>query len=236
MTATHEIRVNGECLVLLSEGALLVPKRGLLAVADMHLEKGADFARRGSLLPPYDTRATLARLESLVAGYRPETVLALGDTFHRADSERFMDEDDALRLEALTRAVPFVWVLGNHDPAPPKRFTGEVALAKRVGRLVFRHEPSASVVAAGEVAGHLHPCARVRTDIGGQRRRCFAADPSRLVLPAFGAFAGGLNVLDGAIRPLFGSMTVHVLGRRGVYSFGEEALAPDMAGAQRLRA
>ncbi len=201
----------------------------------MHLEKGADFARRGAPLPPYDTRATLLRLAALIETHKPAQVLSLGDAFHRPDSECFMDEDDAARLEALARAVRFIWILGNHDPAPPKRFAGEVAMAKRVGRLVFRHEPAPGP-APGEVAGHLHPCARVRTDIGGQRRRCFATDGARLLLPAFGAYAGGLNVLDPAIRPLFGPLTVHVAGRQRVYAFGEDALARDPEGVVQRRA
>lgn len=201
----------------------------------MHLEKGADFARRGAPLPPYDTRATLARLAALIDTLKPAQVVSLGDAFHRPDSECFMDEEDAARLEALTRAARFVWILGNHDPAPPKRFAGEVALAKRIGRLVLRHEPS-NGPSPGEVAGHLHPCARVRTDVGGQRRRCFATDGARLILPAFGAYAGGLNVLDSAIRPLFGALTVHVTGKRRVYPFAEAALAPDPAGVLQRRA
>lgn len=201
----------------------------------MHFEKGADFARRGALLPPYDTRASLKRLEALISMLKPQTVISLGDAFHREDSEAFMNPADAERLETLTRAVRFVWVMGNHDPAPSKRFDGEAAAFKRVGGLVFRHEPSDGA-ATGEVAGHLHPCARIRTDVGGQRRRCFATDGARLLLPAFGAYAGGLNVLDAAIRPLFGDLSVHVLGQRGVYAFRENALAPDFAGAARKRA
>ena len=235
MSANGTIRVNGECLVLLQEGGAWLPKRGVLAVADLHFEKGADFARRGVPLPPYDTRANLLRLETLISALKPEVVISLGDAFHRHDSEDFMHADDANRLEALTRSARFVWVLGNHDPSPPKRFDGDVAMAKRVGGLVFRHEPSYGE-ASGEVAGHLHPCARIRTDVGNQRRRCFATDGARLLLPAFGAYAGGLNVLDEAIRPLFGALSVHVLGRRGVYAFGEDALAPDMAAIDRRRA
>lgn len=229
------IRVNGECLVLLPEGALLWPERSILAVADVHFGKGHDFARRGVFLPPYDTRANLVRLETLVQRHRPAQVVSLGDAFHREDSEAHLDADDERRLRALTDAAHWIFILGNHDPAPPRRFGGEVALAKRIGRLVFRHEPSTGP-SPGEVAGHLHPCARVRTDVGGQRRRCFASDGDRLILPAFGAYAGGLNVLDPAIRPLFGAMTAHVLGRRRIYAVAEAALAPDSWGAARLRA
>ena len=229
------IRVNGACLVALRDGALLWPDRETLVVADIHFEKGAALARRGAPLPPYDTRASLGFLERLIGVHRPRQVISLGDAFHRADSESFMDPEDAQRLEALTARARWVWILGNHDPAPPKRFAGDVAIAKRIGRLVFRHEPQPAP-SPGEIAGHLHPCARVRTDVGGQRRRCFATDGERLLMPAIGAYAGGLNVLDPAIRPLFGSLEVHVPGRRALYRFSEAALSPDNAGVARLRA
>lgn len=229
------IRVNGECLVALQGGALLWPDREALIVSDMHLEKGADFARRGAPLPPYDTRTTLSRLGALIARHAPKHVISLGDAFHRVDSEAGMDGEDAARLETMTRAAHWTWIVGNHDPAPPKRFSGDVAIAKRMGRLVFRHEPQPAP-SPGEVAGHLHPCARVRTDIGGQRRRCFVTDGDRLILPAYGAYAGGLNVLDPAIRPLFGALVVHVLGRRAVYAFCEDLLVPDAAGVAQRRA
>lgn len=215
---------------MLRDGALLWPERQILVLADLHFGKGADFARRGVLLPPYDTRASLSRLEALLASHKPAQVMSLGDAFHREDSEALLDAEDAERLHALTVATDWVWILGNHDPAPPKRFGGEVALAKRIGRLIFRHEPAPGL-ATGEIAGHLHPCARVRTDVGGQRRRCFATDGARLILPAFGAYAGGLNVLDPAIRSLFSAVTAHVLGRRDVYAFSQAALLQDSPGA-----
>src|SRR3954464_10835578 len=63
-------------------GALFWPEHGVLAVADLHLEKGSSFAARGVLLPPYDTAATLVRLGALIAHYAPRLVIALGDGFH----------------------------------------------------------------------------------------------------------------------------------------------------------
>ena len=95
-------RVAGVALHADPAGALYWPEHGLLAVADLHLEKGSSFAARGQLLPPYDTAVTLARLTQLVMRYAPRVVVALGDNFHDGGGPaRMIDEDRA----ALTRAA-----------------------------------------------------------------------------------------------------------------------------------
>jgi DNA ligase-associated metallophosphoesterase len=221
-----QIEVNGARLVPTPEGALYWPDEDTLVVADLHFEKGSSFAARGALLPPYDTRSTLKRLASIVARLKPARVISLGDAFHDSGAEARMDEADAAILEAVIGGSDWIWVLGNHDPAPPKRFTGEVVVAKRIGRLVFRHEPTEGA-ALGEIAGHFHPCARVRTESRIQRRRCFATDGERLVLPAFGAYAGGLNVLDEAFANIFLAPTAWVLGRTRVYPIAPRLLVAD---------
>lgn len=221
------ITVNGETLHALTPGAAYWPERRLLIVSDLHFEKGSHFAGRGVLLPPYDTRATLRRLASLIARLQPETVLSLGDAFHDRGAEARMDDADADALEALTRAARWIWIIGNHDPEPPKRFSGAVEAAFRAGALLFRHEPAAGA-APGEIAGHLHPAARVDAASRIVRRRCFATDGRRLVMPAFGAYAGGLNILDEAFDTLFANeRTALTLGRSGVYPFFGAALRPD---------
>lgn len=221
-----EISVNGEGLVALSAGALFWPARETLIVSDLHFEKGSHFATKGVLLPPYDTRTTLRRLAALVRTHAPKTVISLGDAFHDGGAEARMEADDSAALEALVGAANWVWILGNHDPSPPARFAGAVEQSLRIGRLLFRHEP-APRREKGEIAGHLHPAARVRAEGRLIRRRCFATDGDRLVMPAFGAYAGGLNVLDDAFAPLFGEVAAYVLGAAGVYAFSGGALVAD---------
>jgi hypothetical protein len=220
------IQVNGDQVTLLQAGALWLGATETLVVSDLHLEKGSNYAARGSLLPPYDTRTTLRRVATLMKRLKPARVVSLGDAFHDGGAEARMDVEDAALLSSLTAGAGWVWVLGNHDPEPPARFSGAVETAVRIGALVFRHEPQARAE-AGEIAGHLHPVARVRTESRTMRRRCFVTDGARLVMPAFGAYAGGLNVLDEAFAPLFGDFAVHVLGGDGVYPFWGAALAPD---------
>jgi hypothetical protein len=221
-----DISVNGEELVALPAGALYLPARETLIVSDLHFEKGSHFAARGLLLPPYDTRSTLRRLATVMKAHRPKRVISLGDAFHDGAAESRMDEGDAGLLRSLTLSADWVWILGNHDQARPARFAGRVERTLRVGRLILRHEPLLATE-AGEIAGHLHPAARVRADARIIRRRCFATDGERLVMPAFGAYAGGLNVLDDAFAPLFGDFQALVLGAAGVYAFSSGALLLD---------
>lgn len=228
MTAPPPIRLAGVDLLPDPSGALSWPAEGVLAVADLHLEKGSGFAARGRLLPPYDTRATLDRLAEAVARLRPRTVLALGDSFHDRRAAGRMAEGDRAQLRALTAAVSWVWITGNHDPEPPEGLGGREAAEVRLGPLVFRHE--AVPGEAGEVSGHLHPAAAVLVPGRRVRERCFASDGTKLILPAFGAFAGGLNVLDPAISGLLrGDFVVHLMRSGKLLPFPRRRLSPDGA-------
>ena len=190
------------------EGALHLPAVATLVVADLHLEKGSAFAARGQFLPPYDTGATLARLAGVIARLAPARVIALGDSFHDHAAAARLASADRERLATLVAGREWIWIAGNHDPLPPAGLGGRAMAEWALGPLTFRHEPRAGR-SAGEVAGHLHPSARVAGGGRAVRRRCFVADRERLVMPAFGALTGGLDVLDTAFRPLFPSGGFH---------------------------
>jgi DNA ligase-associated metallophosphoesterase len=145
-------------------------------------------------------------------------VIALGDSFHDRDAANRLDAHERAALADLARSAQWVWIAGNHDPEPPVWLGGRVCEEIAIGGLVFRHEPSRAA-APGEIAGHLHPCKHVVRRGRAIRRRCFASDGSRLVMPAFGAYAGGLDVRDAAVRKLFASRFVsYVLGLHRVYA------------------
>ncbi len=222
------VGVAGVVLEAFAEGALWWADRRLLAVADLHFEKGSAFARRGRMLPPYDTRETLARLTRLVDRLDPAVIVALGDSFHDDGGPARLSATDRSALTALQAGRDWIWIAGNHDPAAPAGLGGSHAETLALGPVTFRHEPSPSGV-EGEIAGHLHPAARVAGRGKSVWRRCFAGDGSRLVLPAFGAYAGGLNVLDRAFAGLFASATFRafVLGEDRVYAVSRRALRPD---------
>ncbi len=228
-----QLELAGETLALFPCGGLWWEAAGVLVVSDLHLEKASSYASRGQMLPPYDTRATLKRLGALLDALRPTTVVSLGDSFHDRRSRPRMAEDDVATVRAMTAAQDWVWIEGNHDPKPPEDLGGRAAFELAMGGLVLRHEPSAGD-ARGEIAGHLHPCARVVGRTGHSvRARCFATNGQRLVMPAYGALTGGLNVLDAAFAPLFAErMLAAVLGRTGVYLAGIDSLVPDRAGGR----
>ena len=218
MTAAP-IHLAGERLMLDPMGALFWPERRLLAVSDLHLEKGSSFARRGMLLPPWDTHATIDRLTLLLRRWSPATVVALGDSFHDADGSGRLPATEQQRLNAMTRAHRFIWVQGNHDPTPPDGLGGEWVDTHTDGPMVFRHE-AVSTAEPGEIVGHHHPKATISARTGNVSRPCFVFDGRRLMMPAFGAYTGGLDVRDPAINRLFPrGGRVFLLGKDRLFSF-----------------
>jgi DNA ligase-associated metallophosphoesterase len=227
-TAGLALELGGQPVRALACGALWWEEPAVLVVSDLHFEKASSYAARGQMLPPYDTRATLARVGRLMERLAPRTVISLGDSFHDRGARPRMATEDVARLRRMTGSCDWVWIEGNHDPKPPEDLGGRAAVEVSIGPLTFRHIPSVGAV-VGEIAGHLHPCARVVGRSGRSvRTRCFATDGARLVMPAYGALTGGLNVLDAAFASVFpNGLLAGVIGRDGVYLAGRDNLAPD---------
>ncbi len=204
--------VNGVELIADAEGIAYWPETQTLLVADLHLEKGSSFARRGQLLPPYDTMTTLRRFEKCVSAWQPKRIIALGDSFHDRHASARLPLPATELLKSLMAGRMWVWVTGNHDPEPPKGLDGDVIDELREGGLILRHEPCEDDC-AGELAGHLHPKAKIVRRGRAVRRSCFAVNENRMILPSFGAYTGGLNVLDQAYANLFDARDFHALMR-----------------------
>ena len=221
------IKLAGHSFLPVAAGALYWESEDTLLVADLHLEKGAAFAARGMMLPPYDTRSTLQRLAACLDHFSPRRVVALGDSFHRSELAGRLSADDREELAALQQGRDWYWILGNHDPDLPESIGGFVCRSLMIGGITLCHQPSLS--RAPEIAGHLHPVARIARRGEGIRRKCFATDGHRLVMPAFGAYAGGLNVLDKAFSSLFHwhLMEAWLTGRTSVYPLQASLLLPD---------
>jgi uncharacterized protein len=211
------VSIAGVTLLADLSGALFWEEQSLLVVSDLHLEKGSSFAARGVLLPPYDTVATLSRLAAVIARHDPRMVIGLGDSFHDLGAHRRLSDIDRGAILALQAQRDWIWISGNHDPALPADLGGVVANEVAIGPIAFRHQPTG---AFGEIAGHLHPKARVPTRGRTMERRCFACDGERAVMPAFGAYAGGLSIRDAAFAKIFQSLgfMAHVLGDERLHS------------------
>jgi uncharacterized protein len=218
------ITLAGEALMLLPSGAMYWPAQGLLVVADLHLCKSERRARRwGAMLPPYETRETLSRLDAAIAVTRPATVLCLGDSFDDMLAAEALTEDEALWLARLQAGRAWIWVAGNHDPAPLSAGGSHMG-EYRAGPLTFRHiarrdavsddpgDPSGEM--SGEVSGHYHPKVRLALGGAGVSRPAFLCDARRLILPAFGAYTGGLSALDPALSGLLSTEARAVLTGR----------------------
>ena len=227
--AETAVEIAGRGVVLDPAGALWRPDSRTLVVADLHLEKASSFARRGMMLPPYDTGATLTLLADLVERRDPSRVICLGDSFHDTGGYDRLATENRRTLEALQRGRDWVWITGNHDSFLPARIGGDRQGEVRADGLTFRHEPEAESGAAGEIAGHLHPSAKVRGRGRAVRCRAFATDGNRLVMPAFGVLAGGLNVLDRAFAALFvpAAMRAILIGGGRLFPVPRASLWPD---------
>jgi DNA ligase-associated metallophosphoesterase len=208
-------------------GALFLPDERTLIVADLHLEKGSAYAARGVFLPPYDSAATLSVLGAVILRHQPARVIALGDSFHDRGGQVRLDTACRDALRALQRGRDWLWITGNHDPQIGPALGGEVADGIEITGVALRHEPDAGA-RGHEIAGHLHPAAKVRMRGRALRRRCFALSASRCVMPAMGAYAGGLNLRDRAFRPLFrDGLSAHILGDGRLFRIDERLLLAD---------
>ena len=212
-----EIELMGQQFLCDHEGALFWPEQNCLIVSDLHLEKGRAMAGQGSMVPPYDTKITLQRLNECLERWKPKTVISLGDSFHRDDSAQNLPRPYRATIEIMVDKFEWVWISGNHDPNAPDGLAGSIMDELEIDNLKFRHEPQLS--AQGEISGHLHPAALIQQRGKKLRRRCFASDGNRLIMPAFGAYTGGLNIRNDAFDGLFNDekLNVWMLGTRRVY-------------------
>ena len=172
-------------LQALPSGALYWPEESLLVVSDLHFGKSERLARRGgALLPPYETRATLTKLDGDLEATNPKHVICLGDSFDDLTAASEMEETNRLWLIRLQAGREWTWIEGNHD-AGPVSLGGTHRAELRLKGLTFRHIATVQTI---EISGHYHPKAR----LPGRTAPCFLIDTHRVILPAYGAYTGGL--------------------------------------------
>ncbi len=225
----HDLSLGQELVGLHDSGALWWPEEQTLVVSDLHLEKAASIAKhKGLMLPPYDTAATLEKLASLIDVFDPRRVICLGDSFHDCESSARMPAAYRAMLVTMQLRREWIWITGNHDPEIASHICGERHEELSIRSLCFRHEPKEDAD-RGEICGHLHPAAKVRRMGRTVRRACFATNGNRLILPAFGALTGGLNVMDNAFSTVFAErrFSVFMLGNGRLFPFTASKLISD---------
>jgi hypothetical protein len=217
--STARLRLREHSLTADCSGVLWWPEFSTLVVSDLHLEKGSSFARKGMMVPPHDTRITLEKLAQTVGRYQPERIISLGDSFHDGGGAARLPLPEKQALLGLMANREWIWISGNHDPEPPEGLPGICQFEFALGDLIFRHEPS-EYYARGEVAGHLHPAGKIKARGAAVRRPCFISDTERLIMPAFGAFTGGLNVCSKPFAGIFDKkrQIAHLMSGERIYA------------------
>ena len=223
ITETPILRFAGHNFEPLPSGALFWHAQQTLLVADLHLEKMSSFARRGQMLPPYDTGLTLARLEADLRRTGARRLVCLGDSFHRVDASSLLTSSNRMRLDTIAENTECIWLSGNHDPLP-NGLAGTALSEIELDGLTLTHEPRRGVV--GLVAGHLHPAAQIHIAGRSTRRPCFVHDNRLLILPAYGASTGSINILSPAFAGLlhWPALEVTMLGKDRIYPVSPKRL------------
>lgn len=201
----HALFFHGETLHLLASGGLYWPGKSLLAVSDLHLGKSERLARRGgALLPPYETQATLDKLDRDLDATGAETVICLGDSFDDTAAAESLDESARLWLIRLMAGRSWTWITGNHDPGPID-IGGSHRDEVKLHPFTFRH--IADPDERAEISGHYHPKAR----LAGKSKPCFLADAARMILPAYGTYTGGMRAQDPVLTRLMAKDALAIL-------------------------
>ncbi len=228
-TGALRFSLKGAGLEAMPSGALLWPAEGMLVVSDLHLGKSERMARRGgAFLPPYETRETLARLAADLEATGAGTVLCLGDSFDDLEAAENLGGPEVMALGALMAGRRWIWVEGNHDPGPLP-FGGEAAAEVLAGPLAFRHVAAPGPARGpGEVSGHWHP----KIAVAGVSRPCFLIDAGRAILPAYGAYTGGLRAAHPELDGRMAAGAIAVLTAPGG---GRAVAVPLRAAAPRRR-
>lgn len=227
----------GETLVPQACGGLFWPAQDTLLVADLHFEKASAYARKGRLLPPYDSYDTLAALIDSIETTGARRVICLGDSFHDAAGPARLADGPRATLTMLTRDLDWLWITGNHDDEAAGSLGGRVAPETNIGPLTLRHE-AVPGDPAPELSGHFHPKITIRIRGRAITRRCFALTATKIILPAYGALTGGLAVDDPAFTPVFaGPATALVTeaGRLLRFPIAAPAIAQNHTHAAALR-
>lgn len=204
------IELAGQTFLPQLSGALYWPDENALLAADLHLEKSAAFATKGQFLPPYDSFATLERFSQDIERLKPKRVILLGDSFHRDEGVSSLGQKERELLAHLGEGRDWVWIAGNHDPKT-HFLAGTCRDKLMIQGIELTHEPTPNT--CPQIAGHLHPAAKIISNGSTVRRSCFVSDGERLIMPSFGVLTGGLSIFHTAFHGLLDHQNLRVVMR-----------------------
>jgi DNA ligase-associated metallophosphoesterase len=195
-------------LLLLPQKAIYWQQQQTLMVADVHLGKTGHFRKAGIAVPRDLEQNDLAVLSDLVAEFKPERIIFLGDLFHsdmNADWEWF-----AMWRQQFPN-VSIDLVRGNHDIIADKYYDQlNIALHKQmiIGPFLMLHHPltemDLQLITQYAFCGHIHP----GINLTGKGRQsltlpCFAFGSKQAILPSFGKFTGKVAVRTSKTDKIF---------------------------------
>tara|TARA_X000000950_G_scaffold289123_1_gene409971 strand:+ start:16118 stop:16771 length:654 start_codon:yes stop_codon:yes gene_type:complete len=195
-----KIVFNKNTFFLVEQGILYWPKNFVLVVSDLHLEKSSYFAKFGQFLPPYDSIETLNLLDEILKQHKVKTVILLGDVFHDNDGYDRLDRRAKLIFNKINNKYNLLFVVGNHDQdinIPNIKTYEDIT----IDGINFSHKPSN--LNSHQVFGHFHP--KILLKLNGKRifKKCFIVSSTKICMPAFGVFTGGLNVESDIFKKIF---------------------------------
>jgi metallophosphoesterase superfamily enzyme len=225
---SRPVAVSGRQLIADNSGALYWPARRALLVADLSPVSGLNGAPNGANGRGASARQTLVKLAEVMDRYEPATVIVLGDGLHVDGTAAAMPAEDLEILRILQEDRDWIWITGYADRPAPPQLGGSTCAELETAGIALRPRPT-SGWATHEIAASMRPAAHLLLYGYSLRRACFVGNRQRLLMPAFGGAAGGVNVLDDAFRPLFGAggMAVWMLGQEGLYPVATRLLAED---------
>ncbi|MGC6537424.1 MAG: ligase-associated DNA damage response endonuclease PdeM [Candidatus Puniceispirillaceae bacterium] len=207
MTAqdTIQVRFHGHDLLLCADGTIFFPDKHYLLVSDLHLEKGAALSTAAPI-PQFDTADTLARLQTTITRFNPQKIICLGDSFHSNERAFRMPATYSDQLQKMGELAEFIWITGNHDSILPDRLPGKIYTDYQIDNLRLTHEAD-NLPMTPTLSGHFHPKARIKLRARHLSTRCFVQNSLNIIMPAFGSYTGGLNIIDKAFAPFIDKQT-----------------------------
>jgi DNA ligase-associated metallophosphoesterase len=206
------VQFAGHEFILLGSGCCYWPKKEILIVSDLHLEKGSFLVMKGQPIPTADTRDTLDRLKNQIIELQPKMVLCLGDNVHDPNALLRMDSDDLNTLQSLCNTtVDWCWIIGNHDKVHLMnhsllhKFVNEVSIEN----ICFTHELQENK--PFQIMGHYHPKITIIKKGVRITGKCFAVTKNIIIMPSFGSYTGGLDIDDKAYISILKSVSQYYL-------------------------
>ena len=186
--------------ILQKDGSVYWPDKKSLILGDLHLEKSSYFAKLGNFLPPYDSFETLNKLEKSLNKLNVNKIILLGDIFHDKEGIKRLNKKLLKYLDYICKKFDVIWLVGNHDGIDRPK-DAKFCKKYKIDNINFNHKSSKNTM--NELSGHYHPKATLKLFKTKISKPCFLIGKSKIILPAYGSFTGGIDSQDEIFKKIF---------------------------------